>query len=180
MGRYVGRAGRHQTGGRPERLGRTRVRGGWRPCSHTMLARLQTERAEAETALGIAAPLPVGTSPSPNSEAARALGLWLAADEIVWASLPSFTGFWSPTPDCYEPMCTTDELGAVAGDDAAFRAHFPIAAGVVAARAGVWGERVLGWGLASEVRADAIFGEEDGAAYARTDDGDVIVFATRE
>ena len=147
-----------------------------------MLARLQTERAEAETALGIAAPLPVGTSPSPNSEAARALGLWLAADKIVWASLPSFTGFWSPTSDCYcyEPMCTTDELGAEAGEDAAFRAHFPIAAGVVAACSGVWGERVLGWGLASEVHADAGFGEEDGAAYARTDDGDVIVFATGE
>ena len=142
------------------------------------LARLQTERAEAETALGFAAPLPVGTSPSPNSVAAQALGLWLAAGEIVWASLPLFTGFWSPTPDCYEPMCTVDELGAVAGDDAVFRAHFPIAARVVAARPGVWGERVLGWGLVSEVPADAVFSEEEGGAYARTDDGGVMVFAT--
>ena len=144
-----------------------------------MLARLETERAEAEAALGTAAPLPVGVGPGTDVETAQCLGVWLAAHEIVWASLPSFTGFWSLTaPACYGPMCATDELGSVAENDETFGAHFPTAARVVKRRRRVWGERVVDWGLVPVVLRDAMFGEGRGAVHARTEDGDVIVFAT--
>ena len=143
----------------------------------TLMSDPREEIIAAEASLGYAAPLVAGGNSysSHHLNVARALGLWMVAEGIVWG--PSHRFWRAVGRSCYEPLCYQNELHTIATQDKDFVSTFPIATRMLRATSSTaWGECVLACGTAPVTPPETTFVMSPQLAFAHDDDGEEIAF----